>query len=117
MLNGLRLVFEIFFRRHIVLWALLTGFALGSLTTANAMRDDRVDPHYPPPIMSHDSCMDNPGLCAMDEEVHKQLIRDQITEQINTIRFEKLHACVEDPGCALMGDEQDEYEKLMGEVQ
>ena len=110
-------ILEYIFRRHIALWALLAGFFVGSLNKACLDLSDRWEPTTPPPIVSTASCIENPMLCALPEEVHKQILREQIRLQIKEVKFLELDECVQDPGCELLGDQQEEYEQLKEELQ
>ena len=114
--------FTEFLRKHMVLWALLTGFILGALSRecSHEVLDtsDRIDPvSQPEAPVSHDSCMANPTLCAMPVEVQQQVLRDQFTRQFHEYRLEKLQECVDDPGCELCCGYLEEYEKLKEELQ
>ena len=102
--------FTDFFRRHMVLWALLTGFFLGAV--ARDCGCDTLDVGDMNESASNDTCMDNPTLCAMPHELHNKMVSNWTMRQINELQLNELQRCVDDPGCELLGVELEEYEKL-----
>lgn len=111
-------MFVEFFKRHIVLWALLAGLFVGSLNTSNDcdLAADRREPAYFGGIPNNDSCRANPGLCAPPPELfHRHATRQLVNEELKKLRIFEYEECINDPGCELLGVQQEEYDELIGE--